>query len=191
MELYSVENGIEHLKVIKHSGGTSYPEKLSEVDRNALGYFNVARGLNEINTRYYTVDTTEELIDNTYTISYIATDKPLQVVKDYKLSILANKATEVEEQGITVSGLEIATDVKSQAKLTTAITFFGRKPSEVRKFKTKDGFANADKATVEAIQDALDVHLVAVTTNEEAHYDAIKLLETVTEVEAYDITTGW
>lgn len=192
MELYSVENGIQHLKVIiDGDGATHYPDKISEAELNTIGYYKVHKVPMERNGRYYNYAPVEELINNVYTISYTQTDKPLQEVIDYKLSILADKATEIEEQGITVAGLEIATDVKSQSKLTTAITFFGRKPDEVRKFKTKNGFADADKATVELIQDALDVHLVAVTANEELHYNAIKLLASVAEVEEYDIAIGW
>jgi len=192
MELYNSNNDkVQHLKVIKTDSGSFYPDKISEDDLNALDHYKVQRIKPETNPIYNEHSLVKELIDNIYTIYYTSSDKPLQEIIDYKLRILAEKATEVEEQGITVSGLEIATDVKSQSKLTTAITFFGRKPSEVRKFKTKNGFANADKATVEAIQDALDVHLTTVTTNEETHYNAINLLENVAEVESYDITTGW
>jgi hypothetical protein len=191
MELYSVAKGIQYLDVIKTDEGSFYIDKISEAELNSFGYYKVDKVRIEKKVNYYTYSKSAELIDNVYTISYIPTTKALQDAIDYKLSLLADKATEVEEQGITVSGLEIATDVKSQSKLTTAITFFGRKPNEVRKFKTKNGFASADKATVEAIQDALDIHLVAVTANEELHYNAINLLESVAEIEAYDIATGW
>lgn len=194
MKIYnSHTNKIENIAdggVIKHSTGSFYIDKIDETKLNELGRYNVSIE-DKPNSAYYNYSESKELVGNIYTITYIPSDKLLQDTVDYKLSILAYKATEVEEQGITVAGLDIATDVKSQSKLTTAITFFGRKPGETRKFKAKNGFASADKATVEAIQDALDVHLTAVTTNEEIHYNAINLLGSVAEVEAYDITTGW
>jgi len=191
MRLYNENTDrIEEVKSIVFDGSNMYADKMSETDRNSAGYYNLAYG-DKPNAIYYTFTESSELVGNIYTTTYTPIEKPLQYAKDYKLGILANKAVEVEEQGITVSGLEIATDVKSQAKLTTAITFFGRKPDEVRIFKTKNGFAEANKATVEAIQDALDVHLVSVTANEKVHFDSINLLETVGEIESYDISIGW
>ena len=112
-----------------------------------------------------------------------------------KLEQLDNKATEVEEQGITVGGNNIATDLRAQLKLTSGVTFFSRNPTLSKRVKLKsNGFINTDKATVEAMQDALSAHLDSVAANHEIHYNAINAINallTKEEVIAYDINTGW
>lgn len=81
MELYSEANGLQNLKVIKHSGGSSYPDKISEADLNTIGYYKVFRDDADLKHRYYDYTPSEELIDNVYTISYTQSDKPVDKVK--------------------------------------------------------------------------------------------------------------
>lgn len=118
MELYSIENGIQHLKVIKHSGGSNYPDKLTEIERNALGYYNVFREPNEINNSYYDVSHTEKLIDDVYTISYTQTDKDVGDIRASMLrdlELIANGKFDLATEGYTPSEMSSWNELEANA----------------------------------------------------------------------------
>ena len=108
-----------------------------------------------------------------------------------KIAALAAKSLEVEIQGVTVAGDDIATDRESVSRVSSALSLMGLNPTETTPFKTKGGWAVATKGSLESIQNAIWAHLKATATNEQAHSDAIDLLATASAVAAYDISKGW
>jgi len=115
----------------------------------------------------------------------------LAKAKESKLEQLSNLALEKEQAGITVASLDISTKREDQFRITQALNLMGRKSGATQRFKAKNGWATANKATLEAIEDALEAHIDAVSTQHEAHENAINALTTVQEVQDYDFQIGW
>ena len=109
-----------------------------------------------------------------------------------KLDELSTLAKEKEEADLDMGGgLIVSMAQEDRVKLVNAISLFGRKPSETRRFQSKTGFSDITKAGVEAIQDAFDTRLISITAQHEVHFNALNAFTTAAQVEAYDITTGW
>ena len=108
-----------------------------------------------------------------------------------KLKALDELALEKEQAGINVAGLDISTKREDQFRITQALNLMGRKGSVAKRFKAKGGWTDTNKASLEAIQDKLELHIDAVTAQHEAHENAINLLTTAQEVIDYDIQIGW
>ena len=116
----------------------------------------------------------------------------VQRTKDAKLLALSSLAKEKEEADLDMgAGLVVTMSLEDRTRLINSLSLFGRKPTETRRFKGVNGFTDIDKAGVEAIQDAFDARLTAITAQHEVHYNAINSLTTVQEIVDYDITTGW
>lgn len=103
-----------------------------------------------------------------------------------------NKREQVETGGTIVGGMPVKTDTVSQSKLTGALNFVGRKPTRIIKWKTAaDTFVSINKATIEALSDAIGEFVAACYDAEADHYAAIDALTTPAQVAAYDVNTGW
>ena len=79
MKLYNINiNKIENIKYFSNNG-IQYVDKLSSEELNSFGYYKLEY-LPKPNRRYYTVIEVKEIINNIYTISYTAIEKPLNIV---------------------------------------------------------------------------------------------------------------
>jgi len=115
----------------------------------------------------------------------------VDVAKAEKLAALLAKSTDVAEEDLTVDGVTFTTDNESVADITTALSVMGRNPNDSIDFRGKSGWALANKASLQGMQNAVWVRRKAVNANTKTHEDAIALLTTAQEVVDYDITTGW
>ena len=111
--------------------------------------------------------------------------------KEKKLDELSTLALEKEEADIDINGTIISAKREDQFRMTQALSLMSRKSTATKIFKAKNGWGEVNKATLEAMQDALEAQIDAVTTQHEAHENAILALTTASQVESYDITTGW
>ncbi|WP_429052843.1 DUF4376 domain-containing protein [Aeromonas rivipollensis] len=108
------------------------------------------------------------------------------------LDKVAAKRWEVETGGITISGAPIKTDRESQAKLTSAYTSLKGGLITDTPWKAADGsFTLVTLAELEPVAQAVADHVRACFAAERSHNDAIALLQTQEELDAYDIHTGW
>lgn len=123
--------------------------------------------------------------------TYAVTEKPAADVLAARLAELDDLTDAKKEAGVIVNGMEIGTDTDAITELTGALSLMGRNPNETTPFKAKNGWAVADKATLEAVQDAIWNHIKAVNVNSKAHYDALSALTTGQDIVDHDITTGW
>jgi len=174
-------------KTLEVDGINRLTSKMTEVELIEQGHHPISYG-SRPNRRYYTAVENKALVNDIYEVTYIAEDLLVADVQAKMIKDLAIRATEKEESGITVIGMEIATDAKSQAKLTAGVTFFGRNPNQTRRFKHKNGFADATETSMIEIQDALATHIEKVTQNEESIYIAIKALGSIEECILYERT---
>ena len=115
----------------------------------------------------------------------------LELLRDNKLSQLESLALEKEEADIDVSGTIISAKREDQFRLTQALSLMGRKNGSIKRFKSKNGWGEVDKAKLEAMQDALESQIDSVTAQHEAHENAIRALTTEQEIIDYDIKAGW
>lgn len=122
--------------------------------------------------------------------------------KDKKLADIEAKALEIEEQGVTIAslgGLEVDSSRVAQSRASNALSVMGRNPTASTPFKAKNGFAVADKTTLEIVQNAMWDHVDAVNINHKARYDAIHAIvdgtgtdeEKKTAISNYDFNVGW
>ena len=138
------------------------------------------------------------LIDGKWTLTKTVIELSTEQINDRlskartrKLEELSTLALEKEEADINVGGTIISAKREDQFRMTQALSLMGRKSGATKRFKAKNGWGEVNKATLEAMQDALEAQIDAVTTQHEAHETAILALTTAAEVEAYNIETGW
>lgn len=124
---------------------------------------------------------------------YIAIDQSVQVRTHASLlSDVAATRWEVETGGITIDGAPIKTDRESQAQLTSAYTSLNGGLIADTQWKAADGsFTLVTLAELEPVAKAVAEHVRACFAAERLHNDAITLLQTQEELDAYDIHTGW
>jgi hypothetical protein len=108
------------------------------------------------------------------------------------LAEIAAKRWEVETGGITVSGVQIKTDRESQSQLTNVYAMLKGGLVSDTQWKTADGsFTLVTLVEIEPIAQAVAEHVRACFNEEQSHNDAISMLQTQAELDAYDINTGW
>ena len=118
-------------------------------------------------------------------------DSILPDIKQDKINDLITLSSTSAAEDLTVDGVTFTTDNESVADITTALSVMGRNPNDSIDFRGKSGWALANKASLQGMQNAVWARRKAVNANTKAHEDAITLLTTAQEVLDYDITTGW
>jgi len=105
---------------------------------------------------------------------------------------IAAKRWEVETGGITVSGVQIKTDRESQSQLTSVYAMLKGGLVSDTQWKTADGlFTRVTLVEIEPIAQAVAEHVRACFYEERSHNDAIAMLQTQADLDAYDINAGW
>ncbi|GJA54981.1 hypothetical protein KAM348_24040 [Aeromonas caviae] len=151
---------------------------------------------------YISAETHAALLDAQSSGQLITTDEsghpiaidPPQPVRTVTslLAEIADKRWEVETGGITVAASQIKTDRESQSQLNIAYTSLKSGLIADTRWKDADGlFTNVTLAELEPIAKAVATHVRACFAAEESHNDAITLLKTQAELDAYDINAGW
>ena len=101
---------------------------------------------------------------------------------------VSSMAKAKRDGGITVSNLDIATDMDARSLLTGAKQ--GGKPT--RKMVGKNFRAEVSKVEFDAIVDAVDDHIQAVFDTEYDLHEAIDAVKTdIVALQAIDLDTGW
>lgn len=123
----------------------------------------------------------------------IAIDQPLPVrTKNTLLAEVANKRWQVETGGIVVRDTPIATDRESQSQLNSAYTSLKNGLTHDTPWKSADGsFKLVQLAELETVAQAVATHVRTCFATEQAHVEAINMLQTQAERDAYDIHSGW
>ena len=111
--------------------------------------------------------------------------------KDAKKAALAAKRYEVEIGGIEIAGAKVKTDRESQASLTGAYTSLQAGLLTGIDWKTEDGWVTLNLATCEAIAQAVASHVQQSFSREKELSALIDAAETVEDLQAIDINSGW
>ncbi len=119
--------------------------------------------------------------------SFTAIPRDIDQVKEMKCRDIAASRFAIETGGITVAGAPVATDRASQAMLSGAVLSVTRNPALMIDWKNADGsWTQIDKATVEAIADAVTAHVQACFSAERARCAALAALTDFAAVVAFD-----
>lgn len=123
----------------------------------------------------------------------IAIDPPQPVrTKASLLAEVAAKRWRVETGGILIGVTPISTDRESQAQLASAYTSLKGGLIADTPWKSADGsFTLVTLAEIEPVAQAVAAHVRACFTAEQAHSEAINLLDTQKKLNAYDVNAGW
>lgn len=115
----------------------------------------------------------------------------LEEAKAARLAELAAYRWQIECGGIVRNGAAIATDDRSQAKISGALQLVQDDPQVVIDWKADNGWVQLDATAVTYIAREIGLHVQAAFSREKALAAAINACTTVAEVAAVDITTGW
>ena len=119
-------------------------------------------------------------------------DSPAPVVTlDDAKQRLRERATQLrwehETGGINVGGVRVLTGTEDQSRIASALI---GAPATLD-FKAESGWVTLTLAELQGIAAAITAHVQACFSAERIHHEAIDALETLEEVQEYDIETGW
>lgn len=119
-------------------------------------------------------------------------DSPAPVVTlDDAKQQLREQATalrwEYETGGTTVGGVRVLTGIEDQNRIASVLI---GAPATLD-FKAESGWVTLTLEQLQGIAAVIAAHVQACFSAERAHHEAIDALETLEEVQEYDIETGW
>lgn len=117
--------------------------------------------------------------------------EPLQPHKDAKIKLVTDLRRRKETGGILVNGALIATGIDDQNRITSVIANAELAGVAEVDFKTANGWVTLSITQVKEMAAAIALHVQLCFTKERAVSDAINSLETVEEVEQFDIIAMW
>ena len=116
---------------------------------------------------------------------------PIEGIIQEKLSVLATKRWTMEVGGCVLDGVLISTSRESQSMIASAYNTLKDNILAEIDFKSDSGWITIDLAMATGIAQTVATHVQQCFTTEKTHSQAISLLGTAEEVDAYDIETGW
>ena len=125
---------------------------------------------------------------------WVAPPMPQKTIESIKREMkidLAAKRYEVEIGGIEIAGAKVKTDRESQASLTGAYTSLQAGLLTGIDWKTEDGWVTLNLASCEAIAQAVATHVQQSFSREKELSALIDAAETVVDLQAIDINSGW
>lgn len=115
---------------------------------------------------------------------------PVQTLEEAKQQ-LRERATALRWQhetgGIDIGGVRVLTGTEDQNRIASALI---GAPATLD-FKSESGWVTLTLAELQGIAAAITAHVQACFSAERVHHEAIDALETLEEVQEYDIETGW
>lgn len=96
-----------------------------------------------------------------------------------------------QNTGVVVDGVLYGSDLNSRIELSNAYIYLVRNEGSTVNIESKSGeLFELDMKRVEAIYDAVNSHVSAVSTAAKTHFDNLKLL-TKGEIDLYDVKALW
>jgi len=106
-------------------------------------------------------------------------------------SSAAAKRRGIEEGGVLVEGLEIATSISDQARLTALCSSMASSGLGTIDFKSRSGWRTLSAEDVEKIAQEVSRHVQACFSAERVHCDRIAAISDEGDALTYDLSTGW
>lgn len=118
---------------------------------------------------------------------YVAPSK----TKEQLIDAVAARRYEIETAGIVINGKKISTTRESQTMLASAFQSLSAGLIPFTNWKDNGEWIRVDLATLTPIASAVANHVSNCFTAEMQHCQAIHLLNTQSELDAYDVNQGW
>ena len=116
----------------------------------------------------------------------------MQALRTQLLQAVTARRWEVETGGITLpGGVQIATTTQDQNRIATVISTAALGGVETVEFKAASGWATLTLDQVRGIAAAIAIHVQACFAAERAHHAAIDGLQTLQELQMYNVGLGW
>lgn len=96
--------------------------------------------------------------------------------------------------GMEVGGVQVGTTIDDQNRITSVVAnaaLAGLTDADEVDFKTSSGWVRITIGQVKAMAGAIGQFVQACYTAERAHHEAIDLLATPEQINAYNVNTGW
>ena len=114
------------------------------------------------------------------------------VTKESLLLKVASIRWQIETSGISVDGIQVATDRESQSQLFSVYASLLNGFITETPWKAADGtFSMVAKEHLAPIASAVSSHVSACFTSEHAHAIAIEQLTSQSDLDNYDFSSGW
>ncbi len=105
---------------------------------------------------------------------------------------VAERRWALETGGLVLpDGLRVSTKRSDRDALTALLVKAERAGIEAVDFKFDSGWARMSLAELDAVARAIELHVQACFSSERSHHEAIAMLETVAQFDAYDCNAGW
>lgn len=96
-----------------------------------------------------------------------------------------------ETGGIEVEGVQVATGLDDQNRISTVLTAGQLGDIAEVDFKAASGWVLLSLSQIQTIAGAITSHVQACFSAERAHHEAIDALPDLAAAQAYDVTVGW
>jgi len=119
----------------------------------------------------------------------------IEAAKARLIEAATSKRWDIMTGGMTLpGGIRVGTDIDDQNRITSVVAnanLAGLTDADEVDFKAVSGWVRITIAEVKAIAGAIGQFVQACYSAERAHHEAIELLETPAEINAYDLDSGW
>jgi hypothetical protein len=119
----------------------------------------------------------------------------LDAERDRLTQAATDKRWSVMTGGLTLpGGIAVGTEIDDQNRITSVVAnaeLAGLTDEDEVDFKAASGWVRISIGQVKAIAGAIGQFVQACYSAERAHHEAIELLETPAEINAYDLDSGW
>ena len=116
-----------------------------------------------------------------------------EVLEELKAQVTANR-WRVMTGGIEVGGVFVGTTIDDQNRITSVVAnaaLTGLTDADEVDFKASSGWIRVSIGQIKAMAGAIGQHVQACYTAERVHHEAIDLLTTHEQINAYNVNDGW
>lgn len=106
--------------------------------------------------------------------------------------LITHRRWEIETGGITLlGGVRVLTGKADQDRITSVIVNASAAGIDAVDFKADSGWVRLNLEALRDLARGIALHVQACFSAERAHHEAIALLGSIEEVDAYDMSQGW
>ena len=141
-----------------------------------------------------TIDVPSRAVDVSHAVVALTAqeiDDNLSRAKSEKISELDSLFIAKRDGGVVVDGDNVKTDRESIGTITSAASLMGRNPTETIMYKLDNAWKRLSKLEVDALQDAVWMHVKNSAQAASDHGAAINALTTLQGISDHDISIGW
>ncbi len=121
-------------------------------------------------------------------------DGNIEAAKGHLTEAVTSKRWGVMTGGMTVGEMQIGTSIDDQNRIASVVAIaeiVGLTDESLVDFKANSGWVQISIGQIKAIAGVIGQFVQACYTAERTHHEAIEMLSTPAEINAYDVNAGW